>query len=137
MATELMTITGIVRATNTHGVKLDGETEWRNYSKFSKAEDLAQPFIGQQVTIGLDKAGFVRTLAPIGTNGYHKPAAQPAEASPAPAESAPVVLDTQRIISRQAMLNTATSMLSSGGRAVDPKEAVALAAKLEQWVWRQ
>jgi len=44
--------------------------------------------------------------------------------------------DRDTRIMRQAVLNTATAILASGGRATDAKAVFELAAALERWVSR-
>ena len=52
------TFTGRVVSVNDKGVKLDGHTEWLNFSKF--AEGLVAPERGATVTVVVDRQGFIR-----------------------------------------------------------------------------
>lgn len=155
---ETTTIRGRVAQVNDKGLKLDGADQWANVSKF--AVGVVMPTRGQHVTLTLDGKGFIRGIALATTNGHQAPAlvapvqpAQPPAASVvAPAAATkPAAPDwplpwegdadqqpgTERRISRQAVLNTATAILGSGGRAIaDPGEVVGLAAQLEKWVYR-
>ena len=159
------TVTGRVAHVNERGLKLEGADQWANVSCF--AVGVVMPARGQQVVLTLDGKGFIHGIALATTNGHQAPANAPQAAlEPLPAvgkgaKSSPAMVEdsapqskapawpppwegtaeqqpgTQRIISRQAVLNTATAILSSGGRAIsDPAEVVKLAAKLEQWVFR-
>lgn len=152
---ELTTILGTVAQVNDKGLKLEGAAGWLNVSKF--AVGVVMPTRGQWVTVTLDGKGFVRAILPA----YPPESPAPVAVAPAQPPAAPVVgtapelkpeapdwplpwegdaeqqPGTQRIISRQAVLNTATAILSSGGRAIaDPAEVVGLAAQLEKWVYR-
>ena len=148
---ELTPIVGKVAAANAKGVRLEGEDSWRNISKYAVPAP-ALPSRGEQVILGLDPKGFVRSITPAHRNGHTTPAAPAVDdsdvldyfaedsapptirkAAPAPVTTAP---DRERCIARMAALNTAVAVLSSAGRAVDPAEAVALAARLEAWVYR-
>ena len=126
-----------VSRTNGHGFQItDGS--WLNFSKFAKAEDVAMPTVGDAVTVHLDKAGFVRhidipKLPPAdnkAVNLAHQTVQTPDISTPKPTTCRGAV------VTRLAVLNTATSIPVSGGRAVDPTEVVKLAAKLEDWATR-
>ena len=56
------TLSGAVVAVNDKGLRLEGRDGWLNFSKW--AEGLVPPARGAHVVVTLDKAGFVRTLAP-------------------------------------------------------------------------
>lgn len=58
------------------------------------------------------------------------------ERAPAAAPSSGRLPDRDTRIMRQAVLNTATSILGSGGRAVSEEDVIELAARLEAWVLR-
>ena len=152
---ELTTILGTVAQVNDKGLRLEGAADWLNVSKF--AVGVVMPTRGQWVTVTLDGKGFVRAILPAYPPEHPAPVAVATVQPPAAPVVAPVAAPkpeaptwpppwegtaeqqpgTQRRISRQAVLNTATSILSSGGRAIsDPAEVVKLAAKLEQWVFR-
>lgn len=55
-------ITGIVACVNPRGLKLEGEQGWRNVSQFATIPVMPEP--GQLVTLGMDRAGFVRSWTP-------------------------------------------------------------------------
>jgi hypothetical protein len=54
-------IEGIVQATNPRGVRLIGEQDYRNFSKYAQPS-IAPPPRGVHVVLGLDSDGFVREL---------------------------------------------------------------------------
>lgn len=117
-------IDGVVARANERGVMLEGETTWRNISKWANPVP-AVPDTGSLVRLGLDAAGFVRCIGAT---------AMPMVSPPGWGQSAPAdAIDRDRRIVREAVLNTAVSILSSHG-AVDPHEVVELAARLEAWV---
>lgn len=119
------TIEGTVTRTNDKGFVLAGREPWVNISQYAKPLPAVPP-IGSIVRVGLDKAGFARSVEIIGGN------AQPPSANGAPASTT-----RDRVVSRLALLNTATAILSSGGRPIEvPKDVVALAQRLEGWVYR-
>lgn len=72
----------------------------------------------------------VTTTAQILTNGH---AHQVNPFVDEPQGSPP---DRERIISRLAVLNTAVSILSGGGRTVDVGQVLEVAAQLERWAHR-
>jgi len=53
-------VEGIVQGANERGVHLQGEQDWRNYSKW--AESITPPRRGARVRLALDTSGFVREL---------------------------------------------------------------------------
>jgi hypothetical protein len=57
-------VDGIVQGANERGVHLQGEPDWRNFSKY--ADPIAPPARGQSVRLGLDASGFVRELELLG-----------------------------------------------------------------------
>lgn len=124
-------IAGKVAQVNAKGLKLEGADSWVNVSKF--AENVTMPERGAQVVLTLDKAGFIRKIAapaPV----VAQPVAVPQVAPIAGAQGEAPDKDT--VISRLAVLNTATAILSSGSRAADPAAVLALAAQLEAWAHR-
>ena len=123
-------ISGVVEAANPRGLLLAGREGWLNISRYADPAPAIPPE-GSLVRLGIDKAGFIRTIE-IEAEA-ERPAFAVSETTPgyAPAFS----LRDQRIM-RQAVLNTATAILSSGGREADPDDVVALAERLESWVTR-
>lgn len=74
MAQQLEMISGRVTAVNDKGVKLDGDDEWLNISKYAKPAPKL-PAKGERVTLGMDTQGFIRTIESdspsTGGNGHH------------------------------------------------------------------
>ena len=137
-------ILGVVAASNTHGVKLEGEQDWRNFSKWSEGP-ITPPAPGAKVVLALDKSGYVRQVfpdpdaAPVApSNGHGAVAPQPTPpVAPEPQPQLPAPLPSKDLmIARMNVLTTAVNILASGGRQVDPVEAVKLAGRLEQWICR-
>jgi len=123
-------ISGLIEAANPRGLLLAGREGWLNISRYADPVPAIPPE-GSLVRLGLDKAGFIRTI------DVEAEAERPAFAvsETAGAYGQTFGLRDQRIM-RQAVLNTATAILSSGGREADPDEVVALAERLESWVTR-
>jgi hypothetical protein len=145
------TVSGVVSRVAGHGFQLAGRDSWLNLSKYAKPAPLL-PRGGMHVEVGLDRAGYVRAVHLLAAPQEDSPANAAARASkllypsddqPAPAveqrtdhsvPNAPPDRDTR--IMRQAVLNTATAILGSGGRGVNGADVLALAATLEGWVSR-
>jgi hypothetical protein len=128
MVAETSSISGIVAAVNERGLRLSGEDDWRNFSKWSTVDTL--PERGDAVALTLDRAGFVRQV-------------QVVETEPGPAETPNVcethsAVDRETRITRLACVNSAVAILTTrnarGGVEVD--EVLALAARLEAWTLR-
>jgi len=112
-------VEGTVSRINGHGFQLVGRDGWLNVSKYANpAPEL--PSEGASVRIGLDKAGFVRSIEQL--------AAGP-EVEPTPVGN----VDRETRIGRMAALNTATAILSSGGQQASVKDVLTLAGQLEAW----
>jgi hypothetical protein len=118
------TVSGTVGRVNQSGFTLAGREGWLNVSKYASPAP-SVPREGTQVRVGLDKSGFVRTVEIV-------PSSDGAE-SAAPTS----VIDRDIRIMRQAVINSAIAILSSGGRAVeDPNAVLEVAEQLEAWVTR-
>lgn len=128
------TVEGKVLRINGNGFQITGRDGWLNISKFADACDVPTPKVGDVVKVKLDKSGYVRWIR------TSVPEAQPepeAETEPQPEETQPTERPCKDVIvTRLAVLNTATSILSSGGRATDADAVIALAARLEAWATR-
>jgi hypothetical protein len=120
------TIAGRVSAVNDKGIRLENEDGWLNYSKF--AVGLVAPSKGEEVSVTLDKGGFVRAIVP--TDGA---AATPATAvggkSPAPTGK-------DRTITRLAVLKAAAEF-SASKQASSSSDVLLIAAAWERWVLRE
>ena len=124
-------VRGMVEAANPRGFLLAGRDGWLNISRYADpAPEI--PAEGSLVRVGLDKAGFVRSIE---VEAEAERPAITAVAEQAGGYGQSFGVRDQRIM-RQAVLNTATAILSSGGRAAEPDEVVALAERLESWVTR-
>jgi|SRR5579859_2327329 len=118
-------ISGTVIRANERGLMLSGRDGWLNVSKY--ADGLALPPAGVQVTIGLDKAGFIRAIHADG----------PAQAAPdAPTATSAPPASRETAITRMACLNTATAIGATWQRPLAASEVMALAGELEGWVTR-
>jgi hypothetical protein len=118
-----------VSRTNGTGFRVVEGDEWLNISKYAKPAP-AMPEVGQRVRVSLDKSGYVRAIEP----GEELPAKPEIPAGVSASAGTPPCKDT--VISRLAVLNTATAILSSGGRQADGTAVMALAEKLEAWAHR-
>ncbi len=124
-------ISGVVEAANPRGLLLAGREGWLNISRYADPVPAIPPE-GSLVRLGLDKAGFIRTIE-VEAEAERPAFAAVSEAAGSYGQTFGV--RDQRIM-RQAVLNTATAILSSGGREANPDEVIALAERLESWVTR-
>lgn len=125
------TLTGTVVKVNGNGFKLDAH-DWLNISRYAQPDEAPMPAVGERVTVNLDKAGFVRRIERVPSSAH---SAEPENEPPAPSGVTPRTKDT--VVTRLAVLNTATAMLGGGhGHAVDADAVLALAARLEGWATR-
>lgn len=137
MATELALVVGSVKSTNSRGLKIAEYPDWLDYSKFARPEDLDQVNPGQRARIWLDRANYIRRVEVLPGAEANGGAPAPSAAKNAAAQAlAARAVDRERTIARMAVLNTATNILSSGGRQAEPVEVLRLAAELEEWVHR-
>jgi hypothetical protein len=117
-------VEGSVGRSHDRGFTLSGRDGWLNISRYAEPPPPV-PAEGSRVRVGLDKGGFVRSVEVL--------------EAPAPLVREPGVaygLDRDTRIMRQAVLNTATAILSSGGQVTNAADVVALAEELEAWVNR-
>ncbi len=121
-------VEGVVSRVNERGVLLEGRDGWLNVSKFAAGVLLPEP--GARVRLTLDKAGFIRAVEIVAA----PPALSQDESLGTTATG--TALDRDLRILRQAVLNTATAILSSGGRTTDLAAVLAAAEELERWVLR-
>lgn len=120
-------IAGIVRVANARGVKLEGEAEWRNISKWA---EVVQPNVGERVVLRLDGAGFIRSIVAGGRTP--KPSLEPGAAFP-PASHDPSSMHPERLQARTAALSAATRI---AGRPTSVGEVLALAEQITSWLLR-
>src|SRR5580765_62736 len=118
-------VSGIVRSVNDKGLKLDGQENWFNVSRF--AVGVVLPERGAAVTCTLDKSGFLRAVA----------AADGSEIAPT-RSAAPGAASGQqrdRTITRLAVLKAAAEYAASKPESKS-RDVLAIAASWEAWVLR-
>ena len=116
-------VTGRVVSVNDKGLKLDGQSEWFNVSKY--AVGVVLPERGETVTVTLDKAGFLRGVAP---------ADGAAPARVAGGSDTPSTKD--RTITRLAVLKAAAEFGASRP-SLKSGDVLAIAATWERWIMRE
>jgi hypothetical protein len=143
-------VEGVVGRVNERGIQFEGSSEWLNVSKYAKpAPKLPKP--GEHVQLTLDGQGYIRTVDVLHDEARARYEAGPPDDGvdiPPPEEPSrqvernlvtqhdQVAPDKDTQIRRMNALSTATAILSSGGRACEPDDVLALAAQLEAWVGR-
>ena len=117
-------ITGRVTSVNPKGLKLDGESDWRNFSRF--ASDIIPPMRGQTVTLTLDRQGFVRAVALAdGSEVVQQRRAAPGATG----------AQRDRTISRLALIKAAAEFAASRP-SLKSGDVMTIAASWERWVNR-
>lgn len=119
------TVEGQVESTNERGLRLKGETEWRNYSKF--AEGLEPAARGATVRLSLDSKGFIRGVETLSSGS---PNGTAAAYSPT----------RERTITRLAVLKAAANFVGLMGQTheeVTSEHVLRLADKWVAWVERE
>jgi hypothetical protein len=111
-------LTGRVEAVNEKGLRLEGRDGWLNFSKW--AEAIGAPAVGGLVTVTLDKAGFVRTVAPAEASDHHRGDAAGRETA----------------ITRLAVLKAAAEW-SAGRAEVKSADVLKIAERWERWVLQE
>jgi len=119
-------VSGIVRSVNEKGLKLEGHDSWFNISKF--AVGVVLPERGVSVTCTLDKAGFLRAVAPA--DGALPSPVRGGSGEPA----APSTKD--RTITRLAILKAAAEF-GAARPSLKSGDVLAIAASWERWVNRE
>ena len=118
------TFTGRVASVNPKGIKLDGHSEWLNFSKF--AVGIVTPERGDTVSVTVDKAGFVRSVTLL---DGPLPVAGGSDAA------RPVPTDKNRTITRLAVLKAAAEFGASR-KDLKSGEVLKIAESWERWVLR-
>lgn len=119
------TVSGLVVSTNPKGFRIAGYDDWLNFSKY--ADGIEPPQKGETVTATLDRAGFVRAVAP--SDGSE------ASLRPSGAQNATSAQNKDRTITRLAVLKAAAEfgaarpLLKSG-------DVLRIAEVFERWVTR-
>ena len=128
------TITGRVACVNPKGVKLDGDDDWFNFSRF--ARDLVPPMRGQSVTLTLDRQGFVRVCtAGVTAKTDETPGVDRAYGAPPTAKTDETRAAKDRTITRLAVLKAAAEFGASRP-SLKSGDVLTIAASWERWVNR-
>jgi len=106
-------VEGIVQSANERGVHLQGEQDWRNYSKFGDRP--LPPSRGVRVRLGLDSSGFVRSLEAL-------------DHTPAPDR------DRERIITRLSVLRSAATFCGGYAQAREDVKSPDVLRIAESWL---
>ena len=69
-------VEGLVESVNERGLRLGGESAWRNFSR--RAGAIAAPSKGQRVRLALDDSGFVRSVEVLDQPTGSRPSASAA-----------------------------------------------------------
>jgi hypothetical protein len=114
---------GVVQLSNDRGLRLVGETDYRNFSKYAEPP-ITAPARGSSVRLGLDASGFVRVVEVL--NGGTSSAAT---------SSSPTTRD--RTITRLAVLKASANFVGLWGATreeVKSDHVLVLADKWLAWV---
>jgi hypothetical protein len=137
----------VVARVNDRGLVLQGDDLWLNVSKQAQPAPKL-PRLGESVRLFLDGQGYIREITVVASgaatssppdDGVDVPAPEEPSRQVEPEQSRSMERlppDPDLRIWRQAVLNTATAILSSGGRATELDAVLALAVRLEAWVGR-
>jgi hypothetical protein len=120
-------VEGTVSRTNATGILLEGRSVWLNISKYASGVVLPEP--GVSVRLVLDRQGYIRRcdLDARSDGGEDLQHDRGDDQDQLP--------DRDRRIMRQALLNTATAILSSAG-PTSVEDVISVAEQLERWVLR-
>jgi hypothetical protein len=118
---------GTVQATNPRGLRLAGESEWRNYSKW--ADPIDPPSRGQRVRLALDTSGFIRSLEVLDESHDDGIAARTSSAPPAP--SAPSGSTRLGVLLAAATFAAGKAL---GGTEPTSADVLKIAEAWEHWV---
>lgn len=122
--------TGRVERVNATGILFAGRSTWANVSKFAGAVELPPP--GATVTVQLDKAGYIRAIAPQ-EGGNISPCGEISrESSDFPHGGN---TDRETRIVRMNCVTNAVNLLNNHGPA-SVADVLRVAAELEDWVLR-
>jgi hypothetical protein len=110
-------VDGVVATANARGVKLVGEDDYRNFSKWV-AEPIGPPRRGARVHLGLDAAGFVRELQVLDE----------------PAGAGQLSADRDRTITRLAVLTAAATFLGLMGQAREEGKSEHVLVLADRWL---
>lgn len=131
------TLEATITRTNGRGFQIAEQPgAWLNISRYADPGDVQVPPVGARVTLVLDGQGFVRRIGPASAAPATSANGQAGTFTSGPASTFAARPGKEVVIARLAVLNTATSILASGGRPADAKEVIALAEVLEAWATR-
>jgi len=146
-ANSTTTVTGRISRANDRGVILDGETEWRNISKFADGCPAPQAFDGGEVTLTLDPQGYIREIAEAALSPSLTAPAATAEPMPTAVPVKPLASEVQvnteplgrdALIARHVALKASVELLAADITTdSDPELAISLAAAFEEWLTRK
>lgn len=132
MAMPARTVTGEVSRVRDHGFQITGDEEhW--YTLSPLVEGLTLPERGDWVAVSVDGDGNASSIEAMREDALSSPssvAGGESEGRVAP----PAPSGEKALARRQELLQLAVSILSSGGRAVNPDDVFALAERLEAWI---
>ena len=115
-AKESTKVRGIVETVNDKGIKIDGE--WYNFSKYNRVET---PSEGDEVEIEV-REKWIKSLWNLTSAGQQR-------------EGRNHSVDNGTRVTRLALLNTATSILSTHGKPVEVESVINTAHVLETYVY--
>ncbi len=115
-AKESTKIKGVVEVVNEKGIKIDGE--WYNFSKYNRVET---PSEGDEVEIEV-REKWIKSLWKPNFTGQQREGKSPS-------------VDSGTRVTRLALLNTATSILSTHGKPVEVESVINTAHVLETYVY--
>lgn len=134
--TTLELVHGTIDRVNAKGFRLQGEGDWRNYSRYADPADILPPSGGDVVAVSVDSQGFVRSVQVVGERTHERASFSVRETVNEPSAAPTPRPEKDVIVTRLAVLNTATAIASSGGQETDLVTVLALAEELEQWATR-
>jgi len=118
------TFTGRVVSVNPKGIKLEGHSEWLNFSKF--AVGIVAPERGDTVSVTVDKAGFVRSVTLL---EGPLPVAGGSDAARPTATTKDLTITRLAVLKAAAEFGASRKDLKSG-------EVLKIAESWERWVLR-
>src|SRR5438067_11231135 len=110
-------VEGVVQSANERGVHLQGEQDWRNYSRWADKPS-ESPGRGARVRLGLDGSGFVREFRVLGG---------------APSAGAPAA-NRERIITRLSVLRSAATFCGGYAQAREEVRSSDVLRIAEAWL---
>jgi hypothetical protein len=109
-------VEGTVESANERGLRLDGESDWRNFSKWT-SEPITPPRRGSNVRLALDAAGFVRSIEVL-------------DQAPSPTSSS----NRDHTITRLSVLKTAANFLGAMAQVHEDVRSDHVLVLAERWL---